>query len=48
MGKPDALFCWADQGSGSDDNENMILLTPDFFAICASQGLEVIGEERDI
>ena len=45
MGKPVALSCWADHSSGSSDNENMILLTPDHFAIHALQGLEVIGEE---
>ena len=45
MGKPDALSHWADHDSGSSDNENMILLTPDCFAIHALQGLEVIGEE---
>ena len=48
IGKPDALSHWADHGSGSGDNENMILLTPDHFAIHALQGLEVIGEEQDI
>ena len=48
MGKPDALSHWADHSSGSSDNENMILLTPDHFAICALQGLEVIREEWDI
>ena len=39
MGKPDALSCWADQGSGSGDNENMILLTPDFFCHMCFTGL---------
>ena len=48
MGKPDALSCWADHSSGSDDNENMVLLTPDCFAIHALQGPEVIREEWDI
>ena len=48
MGKPNALSRRADHGSGSGDNENMILLAPDRFAIRALQGLEVIGEEWDI
>ena len=48
MGKPDALSCQVDHGFGSGDNEHMILLTPDCFAICALQGLEVIREEQDI
>ena len=48
MSKPDTLSHWADHGSRSGDNENMILLTPDCFAIHALQGLEVIGEEQDI
>ena len=48
MGKPDALSRRADHGSGSGDNENIILLTPDRFAIHALQGLEVIREEQDI
>ena len=48
MGKPDALSCQADHSSRSHDNENMILLTLDCFAIFILQGLEVIGEEQEI
>ena len=48
MGKSDALSRRADHGSGSDDNSNMVLLTPDFFAVRTLQGLEVFGEEKDI
>src|SRR5882762_2987848 len=48
MGKPDALSRRADHGSGSDDNSNITLLTPGFFAVRALEGLEVVGEERDI
>jgi hypothetical protein len=48
MGKPDALSRRADHGSGTDDNSNITLLTPGFFAVRALEGLEVIGEERDI
>ena len=48
MGKSDALSRRADHGSGSADNSNITLLTPGFFAIRALEGLEVVGEERDI
>jgi transposase InsO family protein len=48
MGKPDALSRRADHGSGSEDNSNITLLTPGFFAVRALEGLEVVGEERDI
>ena len=33
---------------GVKDNNNMILLTPDFFTLQALEGLEVLGEEKDI
>jgi transposase InsO family protein len=48
MGKSDALSRRADHGTGSDDNSNMVLLTPDLFAVRALEGLEVVGEERNI
>ena len=48
MGKPDALSRRADHGSGSEDNSNITLLTPGFFAVRALEGLEAIREERDI
>ena len=48
MGKPDALSRRVDHGTGSDDNSNITLLTPGLFAVCALEGLEVVGEERDI
>ena len=48
MGKPDALSQWVDHRSGSKDNNNMVLLTPEFFAVHALEELEVIGEEQDI
>ena len=48
MGKPDALSQRADHGTGSDDNSNITLLTPGLFAVRALEGLEVVGEERDI
>ena len=48
MGKSDALSRRADHGTGSADNSNMVLLTPDLFAIRALEGLELVGEERSI
>ena len=48
MGKSDALSCRSDHGSRVKDNDNMVLLTPDFFAVRALEGLQMVGEERDI
>src|SRR5271154_6791781 len=48
MGKSDALSRRADHGTGSDDNSDLTLLTPAFFATRALEGLELIGEEQDI
>jgi len=48
MGKPDALSQWADHGSGAEDNSDITLLTPNFFAVHALEGVEVEGEERDL
>src|SRR5271154_4091587 len=48
MGKLDALSRRADHGSGTKDNENIVLLTPDFFAVRALEGMELMGEERDV
>src|SRR6202161_2021483 len=48
MGKSDALSRRADHGSGSSDNDNMTLLTPDLFAIRTLEGIEIFGEEKDI
>src|SRR5271163_1772770 len=47
MGKPDALSQRVDHGSGTKDNENIVLLTPDFFVVHALEGMELVGEERD-
>jgi len=33
MGKTDALSCRSEHGTGSEDNDNMVLLTPNFFAV---------------
>src|SRR5271168_4927045 len=48
MGKPDALSRRADHGSGSKDNEDILLLTPDLFVVRALEGVELVGEEREI
>ena len=48
MGKPDALSRRADHGSGAGDNRDITLLTPNFFAVRALEGVEVEGEERDL
>ena len=48
MGKSNTLSWRSDHGPGAKDNDNMILLTLDFFAIQAPEGLEMLGEEKDI
>ena len=48
MGKPDALSRRADHGSGQNDNANMTLLKPDLFRIHALEGVNVLGEEKEI
>ena len=48
MGKPNTLSGRADHGTGSNDNSNVTLLTPGFFAIRALEGLEVVREEQSI
>ena len=48
MGKSDALSRRADHGSGLEDNRDITLLTPNFFAICALEGTKVEGEEQEL
>jgi len=48
MGKSDALSRRADHGDGSEDNRDHTPLTPNFFAVRALEGLEVVGQERDL
>jgi ribonuclease HI len=48
MGKSDALSRRADHGSSSDDNRDITLLTPNFFAARALEGVEVEGQEREL
>jgi len=38
----------ANHRSGSDDNQDITLLTPNFFAVQATEELEVMGKERDL
>ena len=48
IGKLDALSRRADHGDGSNDNSDLTLLTPVFFAVRALEGLELFGEEREL
>jgi len=48
MGKPDALSRRADHGNGASDNENVVLLRPEFLAVRALEGVELTGEKQKI
>ena len=48
MGKSNALSWRSDHRSDAKDNDSMVLLTLDFFAIQALEGLEMLGEKEDI
>jgi len=51
MGKPDALSHRSDHGtgqSGTDDNSDVVLLTPKLFAVHALEGLQFTGPEQDL
>jgi Integrase zinc binding domain len=48
MGKSDALSWRLDHSPGAKNNDNMVLLTPNFLAISALEGLVMLSEERDI
>ena len=48
MGKSDALSRRSDHSSGVEDNQNLVLLTLGVFATRALEGLQVVGEEKDI
>jgi len=48
MGKPDALSRRADHGNGASDNENVVLLRPEFLTVCALEGMELTGMEQKI
>ena len=45
LGKSDVLSQRSDHGSGTEDNQNLTLLTPWLFAVRALEGLQVVGEE---
>jgi len=48
MGKPDTLLRRADHGNGALDNENIVLLRPEFLAVHALEGVELTGVEQKI
>jgi hypothetical protein len=48
MGKPDALSRRADHGIGTDDNSDIVLLSPKLFVVRALEGLQLVGPERSI
>jgi len=48
MGKPNALLRRADHGNRASDNENIVLLRPEFLAVCALKGVELTGVEQKI
>ncbi|KAG5716582.1 hypothetical protein E4T56_gene16161 [Termitomyces sp. T112] len=48
MGKPDALSRQADHGTRVGDNNNIVLLKPELFAIHALEGIVAQGDEANI
>ena len=48
MGKSDALSRRPDHGDGSGDNQNLVLLRPEFFAVRAMEGVAFEGEEQEV
>jgi len=48
MGKSNALSQRSNHGTGSEDNKDIILLTPEVFAARALTGVEIDGEERSL
>jgi len=48
MGKTDALSRRADHRNGALDNENIVLLQPEFLAVRALEGVELTGVEQKI
>jgi len=48
MGKPDVLLRRANYGNGASDNENIVLLQPEFLAVRALEGIELTGVEQKI
>jgi len=48
MGKLDALSRRADHGNGASNNEDVVLLRPEFLAVRAMEGVELTGIEQKI
>jgi len=48
MGKLDALSRRANHGNGALDNENIVLLQPEFLAVHALEGVELTSIEQKI
>jgi len=48
MGKLDALSRRADHRNGASDNKNVVFLRPEFLAVRALEGVELIGVEQKI
>jgi len=48
MGKPDTLSRRADHRNRASDNENVVLLRPEFLAVRALEGVELTGVEQKI
>ena len=48
IGKPDALSRRANHGNRASDNDNVVLLRPEFLAVRALEGVELTGMEQKI
>ena len=48
MGKSDALSRRADHGNGAEDNRDITLLTPNFFAVRAVEGVKLMGQDQEL
>jgi len=48
IGKPDALLRRADHGNRALDNENIVLLQPEFLVVYALEGVKLTGVEQKI
>ena len=48
MGKSDALSRRADHGNGAEDNRDITLLTPNFLAVRALEGVELVGQDQEL
>ena len=48
MSKPYVLSRQADHGSGAGNNDNIVLLKPELFAIYALEGMVDQGEEVSV